>query len=123
MKHIVYKIIFPTNETYVGQAKIHQYIRWGQHIADCARGVHGNKRMQEIYNEYGCDEWVFEIIESIEHDDKDYVNLVENMYIQTTPNTINSRQIKGDPKMWVGLTKKEKKRKQDLESYHRRKQN
>ena len=86
---IIYRITFPTGQFYIGQTNHHEYERWGSHLSFLKAGKHKNLRMQEIYNEYGYDDFVFEILVKDISDDKAYVNLLEKHLISDHPNTIN----------------------------------
>jgi hypothetical protein len=86
---IIYRITFPTGQFYIGQTYSHEYVRWGGHLQDLKLGRHGNKAMQEIYNEYGHDDFVFEILIKDTSDDRAYVNLLERHTVKYHPNTIN----------------------------------
>jgi len=62
-------------------------MRWGQHLQTCSRGTHINPRMQAIHDEYGTDDWVFEILHrepinpSDEHNAR-WIRLLENKFIE-----------------------------------------
>jgi hypothetical protein len=86
---IIYRITFPTGQFYIGQTYSHEYERWGNHLTLLKFGKHGNLRMQEIYNEYGYDDFVFEILIKDTSDDKAYVNILEKHLVGDHPNTIN----------------------------------
>ena len=86
---IIYRITFPTEQFYIGQTHMHEYERWGSHLADLKSGRHGNIAMQEIYNEYGYDDFEFQILIKDTSDDRAYVNLLEKHLISEHPNTIN----------------------------------
>ena len=86
---IIYRITFPTGQFYIGQTHMHEYERWGNHLQDLKSGKHGNITMQEIYNEYGYDDFEFEILVKDTSDDRAYVNLLEKHLISEHPNTIN----------------------------------
>tara|TARA_B110000285_G_scaffold208760_1_gene249207 strand:+ start:446 stop:853 length:408 start_codon:yes stop_codon:yes gene_type:complete len=88
-KYTIYKIEFPDGSSYIGQTRNHEMIRWGQHLNDVQQNRHGNPRIQSVYDEYGYDDWVFEIIEQVVSDDSSYVCLLEQHYIKKTPNTLN----------------------------------
>lgn len=59
----IYKITcIPTNQVYIGQsASIKK--RWVAHKTALKHKIHGNYKLQEAYNLYGKDNFVFEILE------------------------------------------------------------
>jgi hypothetical protein len=123
-KYKIYKIIFPNGEHYIGKTEMHEYMRWGQHLSDCKRGKHGNKKIQEIYNEYGYDEWKFEVLKVEESDDSSYISLLEEQYIRDTPNTVNVYTLNIDSKKsWQRYYNKnqEEIKSKNLEYYYKNK--
>jgi hypothetical protein len=123
-KYKIYKITFPNGEHYIGRTETHEYMRWGSHLSDCRRGKHANKRMQEIYNEYGYDEWKFEVLKVEESDDSSYISLLEEQYIRETPNTINVYILSIDSKKSFQRyynENKEREKQRRLEYYHKNK--
>jgi group I intron endonuclease len=72
----VYKITcLQNNKIYIGSAssiknssrtKIGFYFRWSLHIRDLEKNVHRNKYLQNSWNKYGSDNFIFEIIEITE---------------------------------------------------------
>ena len=97
----IYKITFPNNKCYVGISK-NPKVRYTSHRSLCSRGKHTNAEMQSIYDEYGYDDWVFEVL-SYDIGDDEYHSNMENKIIAETPNTINTYDGK-----WVLLSEKEK---------------
>tara|TARA_R110001632_G_scaffold222714_1_gene354095 strand:- start:43 stop:468 length:426 start_codon:yes stop_codon:yes gene_type:complete len=93
MKAKIYRIVLPCGGTYVGQTKKHVYQRWGQHLTDLDRGKHYNKQMQKSFDNNEVDDWKFEIIESIESDDKSYINLMEQHHAALEVNLINEHKM------------------------------
>lgn len=85
----IYEIKFPTGEVYIGKTFRHEFIRWAQHMEECEQGRHNNPRIQEIYNEYGYDDWEYKVIAVEESDDSSYIALLEEYHIKNTPNTLN----------------------------------
>ena len=85
---VYYKITFPNGTCYIGRTKNFKY-RLGDHIRECKRNEHKNPKMQSIFDEYGCDEWVYEWL-FVGVGNKKYHSQREYSIIQTTPNTINT---------------------------------
>tara|TARA_B110000977_G_C10906581_1_gene427489 strand:- start:365 stop:808 length:444 start_codon:yes stop_codon:yes gene_type:complete len=83
-----YKITFPDNTCYIGTTKIHPYERWGKHLTDARLSYHKNKHVQVVYNKYGYDEWVFEVL-FVETGDKKHHSIRELTLIKETSNTLN----------------------------------
>ena len=92
-----YIIKFPNNTCYIGQTKAHEWARWGQHIMDCRKGIHGNKHIQKLYDESskyvtspsghlvrecGAKDWEFEVIHREITHHKKFVNEIEQRYIK-----------------------------------------
>ena len=92
MKAKIYRIVLPCGGTYVGQTKNHIYQRWGQHLTELSRNIHPNTQMQTSYNNGEVDDWKFEVIDTIETDDKSYVNLMEQHYMKLEINSINTNK-------------------------------
>lgn len=68
--YCLYHNQFP-EKIYVGSTKnIHQgfYKRMSDHIYYCKKQKHHNKNIQKIANEFGCDGFVFEILEIVKPD-------------------------------------------------------
>lgn len=86
---IIYRITFPTKQVYIGQTTKHHFTRWGTHIDKCSEGKHVNPTIQAIYNEYGSDNWEFEILIKDTYEDKSYVNLLEGQIIRIHGNNVN----------------------------------
>tara|TARA_R110000796_G_C14296399_1_gene404656 strand:+ start:65 stop:601 length:537 start_codon:yes stop_codon:yes gene_type:complete len=80
-------------------------MRWTAHIEEVEAGKHTNKHIQEIYNEYGCEDWLFEDLMTIKSDDKSYVNLIEGHIIFNHPNTVNESHSKSDTIYKTGVRK------------------
>ena len=85
----IYKITFPNGTHYIGQTRKHVYQRWASHLNEVQYGKHLNPRIQEVYDEYGYDDWVFEVIQTEVSDDTSYIALLEHHHIKETPNTLN----------------------------------
>lgn len=84
-----YKITFPDNTCYIGTTSKHIYERWGTHLGDVrSTKGHTNKNVQAVYDKYGYDDWVFDVL-FVEEGDKRYHSIRENTLIQETPNTLN----------------------------------
>ena len=93
MESKIYRIILPCGGTYVGQTLKHKYQRWGQHLSDLDRGVHHNPRMQESYSNGEVNNWKWEVLETIDTDDKAYINLMEQHYATLEDKLINKQKI------------------------------
>ena len=86
-----YKITLSKGSTYYGKTKHHIYERWGNHLQTSRLGIHKNKHIQEVYNKYGCDDWVFEVL-SVEIGDLQHHNKIEFGYVQADPKALNIRR-------------------------------
>ena len=76
----VYRITNKANgKVYIGSS-VDIKGRWNSHISDLSRGVHRNQYLQNAWNKYGKDNFVFEIIEKCS---KDEINLREQYWIDT----------------------------------------
>lgn len=53
----------PTNEKYIGQSVAIKR-RWATHKRELKEGIHYNKKLQSAYNQYGADNFQYEILES-----------------------------------------------------------
>lgn len=59
----IYRITsIPTEEIYIGKSK-NMGFRWSNHIEELFNKTHHNKRLQELYNEYGRESFKFEVLE------------------------------------------------------------
>ncbi len=114
MKATIYKIVLPDNTSYIGQTKMHVYERWGGHLAELRKGKHQNKGLTERYKKYGTDEWQFHVLEVIDTDDKAYINLMEQHYQTTTPNTLNERRT------WENKEARDKAYKEIYKEYYKK---
>lgn len=67
----IYRIVSKINpdKIYVGSA-ISFYIRKRSHLNELKKNKHGNKILQNHYNKYGADDFIFEIIERVHSQDK-----------------------------------------------------
>jgi predicted GIY-YIG superfamily endonuclease len=82
-----YRITFPDNTCYVGSTvNYKRRVFTHQTRARCNR--HDNKNVQAVYDKYGLDDWVFEII-STEQGDKEHHTKREYTIIQENPNNLN----------------------------------
>ena len=88
--YTIYKIVFPNGECYIGQTSKHEYVRWGQHLEKASTNRHEGKKFQAIYDEYGYDDWVFEVLQREDSDDTSYVGLLEQSYVDKHPLCINN---------------------------------
>tara|TARA_B110000977_G_C10716862_1_gene353575 strand:+ start:105 stop:557 length:453 start_codon:yes stop_codon:yes gene_type:complete len=88
MKTKTYYIIkFPNDTCYVGST-INYKQRVQTHKTKVRCNSHDNRNVQAVYDKYGLDDWVFEILFT-EQGDKDYHSKREHIIIQETPNTLN----------------------------------
>lgn len=55
------------NKIYIGSSK-NIYSRWTIHKRELKNGTHHSKRLQEAYNQYGGESFVYEIIEKCDED-------------------------------------------------------
>ena len=68
----VYKIINLINgKVYIGSAKNFS-VRFNQHIKSLEKNKHQNKHLQNAFNQYGTDNFLFEVIEVLEDSIKEY---------------------------------------------------
>tara|TARA_R110000796_G_C14252470_1_gene398805 strand:- start:8 stop:502 length:495 start_codon:yes stop_codon:yes gene_type:complete len=105
-----YKIIFRDGYTYYGRTKYHIYERWGNHLQTARLGIHSNKQLQEVYNKYGCDDWVFEIL-FVKVCSKEQHSICENTLIHNDSKALNIRKK---------LTPKQRKRRdEEIKAYSR----
>ena len=79
-----YKITLSDGSTYYGKTKHHIYIRGCNHLQTARLGIHKNKHIQEVYNKYGYDDWVFEYL-STETGNRDHHNQIEFGRVQADP--------------------------------------
>ena len=91
MKAAIYKITLPDGKCYIGQTTKHIFERFGSHLMDCSRNTHSVKAIQTSYNNGEVDDWQWEVMEIVDDKnvDKEYVNLLEQLYIRVTDNTLN----------------------------------
>ncbi len=85
-----YKITFPDGSTYYGRTKHHIYERWGNHLQTARLNTHRNKHIQTVYDEYGYDDWVFEIL-FVKVYSKDQHSICENTLIHDDSKALNIR--------------------------------
>ena len=97
---IYYKITFPNDTCYIGCAKDFNR-RMAEHRCNVKRNKHGSPGVQDIYNKYGLDNWIYEILFT-ETGDIQYHSKREHDLIQNTSKTLNKRVGK-----WATLGKKE----------------
>jgi len=82
-----YKITFPDNTCYIGSTIDFRRRCWA-HQGHVRLNKHANVRVQAIYDEYGYDDWRYEILFE-ETGNKEYHKIREHTLIQETPNTLN----------------------------------
>ena len=83
-----YKITFQNSSTYYGRTILSGNQRYNEHLTRARKGKHPNKHIQEIYNKYSSDDWVYEWLGE-ETGEKDHHNKIEFGYIQTDPKALN----------------------------------
>lgn len=65
----IYKIICLINgKFYIGSTR-DTHIRWQEHQSCLRRNVHGNPYLQNSWNKYGRDEFIFQVIERVAQED------------------------------------------------------
>ena len=109
-KYTIYKIAFPNGKCYIGQTSKHEYIRWGQHLNECGYNIHNNKSIQAIYDEYGYDDWVFEVLQRETSDDKSYIHLLEQHYVDKNIDKCVNRVKMSDEQFEMNRVMNDKKR-------------
>lgn len=74
LKSGIYRIInIDKNKVYVGSS-INLKSRKYKHFKDLERNIHCNKKLQNSYNKYGKDNFIFEIIEEVSYsEDKEFL--------------------------------------------------
>lgn len=86
----IYKITaIHSGEFYIGSSNDIR-VRWNRHKCDLRKNIHGNKHLQNIYNKYGKDCFVFEIIELTT---KDMLIQTEQKYLDNLKPQLNIRPI------------------------------
>jgi hypothetical protein len=103
-----YKIILTGGSTYYGRTKHHLYERWGNHLKTARLGYHPNKHLQEVYNKYGGDDWVFEVL-FVKVCSKEQHSICENTLIHDDSKSLNIRK-----KL---TTKQRKRRDEEIKEY------
>lgn len=69
-----------TGERYVGSSR-DVYHRRNQHFSELQKGVHRNNRIQSSYNQYGKENFIFNVLEDVEN--KDDLVLREQYWLDT----------------------------------------
>lgn len=87
MKYYIYKIEF-NDKCYIGQTSKHPFVRWGRHIDELSRNIHHNVELQNAYNENGCDEWEWVILDEGDEDGS-VINLLEQFHVENHSNSTN----------------------------------
>jgi group I intron endonuclease len=90
MKCGIYKITAVHNGKFYIGSSADIRVRWNRHNCDFRKNIHSNKLMQNIYNKYGKDSFVFEIVELIE---KQFLIETEQKYIDKLNPDLNIRLI------------------------------
>ena len=80
----IYKIesIIKPDRIYIGSA-VDIKRRWSNHLNDFKKGTHLNKKLQNHYNKYGKDDFVFSIIYEFEFRDRKQIKEIEDNFIRT----------------------------------------
>lgn len=88
MKAFIYKISSPDHlKNYIGSTIQNPHIRWAGHRYDYKRGH--KCTINIIFEEYGTENLIYEIIEEIEYNNRsDYVSR-ERFHIENTENCVN----------------------------------
>ena len=95
MQSSIYKITHtPSKRFYIGSAK-NTKLRWARHERQLASGDHHSKYLQRLYNKYGKESLVFEIVE---HCEIDKLIEREQYYLDLLLPPLNSYKIAGSPK-------------------------
>lgn len=95
MQSSIYKITHtPSGRFYIGSAK-NTKLRWARHERQLASGDHHSKYLQRLYNKYGKESLVFEIVE---HCEIDKLIEREQYYLDLLLPPLNSYKIAGSPK-------------------------
>jgi len=79
-----------SGELYIGSSSRCFYTRAKQHIHGLRKGNHGNKRLQYIFNKYGEDNLVFEILEEYP---KQLCLSMEQYWLNIAKPTLNLNQV------------------------------
>ena len=84
----IYKIVnIVTNKVYIGQTKRDIEKRWKEHINELNKNIHNNLHLQRSWNKYGKENFVFDIIEINEDNDK--IDRLEMFYINQYDSFVN----------------------------------
>lgn len=95
MQSGIYKITHvKSGRFYIGSAKSIK-ARWSTHRQDLLKNKHHSKYLQAIYNKYGKDSIIYEIIE---HCELNELLIREQHYIDTLQPTLNMVKTAGSPK-------------------------
>lgn len=118
MKSGVYKIMnINTNNIYIGSScNLHSRII--HHKNRLLKGVHGNKHLQNSYNKYGKENFIFEIIEYCDNiiEREQYYLDALNPYYNILPNafTCKGKVLSEEQKKKIGLGNSNIKRSKEL---------
>jgi len=94
----IYKITNTiNNKVYIGES-MNIEERWDTHKEDLNSGIHHSYKLQNDYNEYKLDKFIFEIIEEINYDEKSFVHklillALEDRYIKQYDSIDNGYNI------------------------------
>lgn len=69
-----------TGRRYVGSS-IHSHVRWNRHIRELEQKRHGNPKLQNAWNKYGSDAFVFQVLETLENATEEALRSLEQNYL------------------------------------------
>lgn len=91
----IYKITnIVSNQLYVGSSTSCIKSRWGYHLRDLRANKHHSSKLQNSFNKYGENSFVFEILEIV--DDKSSILAREQFYIDELVPFFNTCRIAGN---------------------------
>jgi len=82
-----YKLTLSDGSVYYGRTTLSGNKRYVNHRCNAKKGKH-NKHIQEVYNKYGYDDWVWEWLGE-ETGDLEHHRKIEFGYVQVDPKAIN----------------------------------
>ena len=75
----VYRILNTVNGKFYIGSSIDVENRWKGHIRELDKGIHNNQHLQNAWNKYGKESFVFELLEQV--DDKEHLRERETFYL------------------------------------------
>lgn len=103
IQNVVYKIVnTQTNDVYVGSTKRGLVWRTRKHLRELDRKIHHNRHLQNAYNKYGKDSFVFSVLELVE--DSELLTECEQKWINKLNPTYN---VMRDIKSHIGCKRSE----------------